>query len=185
MNDIETNEDGIIREFVHIGAQLRDGEDRTKGQVGVLSRDHPAEVPESSQMFLPCFIAMNEDMETLELPGNPATAVGRCHRELTTPGRTATSRLCPEGSMLREQDGTLTILGMFFSWLKHGVTVDRQHKAGVLPLIDVELNMCRQHQHPINGNSNRSSLLTARPNIWPVLGVGHDFLVESLRISLT
>ncbi|MCJ1426662.1 hypothetical protein MMC29_004565 [Sticta canariensis] len=84
--------------------------------------------------------------------------------------------LCTDRSRLREEDGTLTIPGMF-SWLEHGVTVDRQHEAGVLPLIDAELNMYHQHQYPING-------LTARPKIWPVLGVEHGSLVENLRMSL-
>ena len=92
MNDVETHEDGIIREFIQLAAALNKGEGWTGGYVLVLPRVNPEEIPENCQAFLPCFVALADDLETLELPGNSGSGVARCHRQLTTPGRSISSR---------------------------------------------------------------------------------------------
>lgn len=40
-----------------------------EGQVTVLSRNDPGEIQDSSQTILPCFVAVGEDLDTLELNG--------------------------------------------------------------------------------------------------------------------
>ena len=100
MNQIKTSKDGIVSECVHLAVQLEEGEqDGARGQVAVLREDHPGQLPEGNQMLSPCFLAVDKDLETIEIPDEKASAAGRCHRELITPGRIATSRF-PAGVKL-------------------------------------------------------------------------------------
>lgn len=60
---------------------------------------------------------------------------------------------CKNGAELWDQEGTLTVFGMF-SWLETEVTVDGHHKLGVKELIDDEWSMYLHHQHRISDASN-------------------------------
>ena len=92
MNQIETSEDGIPREFIHLAVQLGSDDGQTEGQVAILLKDQAGQWAEDKQMFSPCFLAVGRDLETLELPGEKVSSVGRCHREMITPGHGTTSR---------------------------------------------------------------------------------------------
>ena len=52
-----------------LAATPHEGEGWTGDEVQVISRANPEEIPESRQTFLPCFVALADDLETLELPG--------------------------------------------------------------------------------------------------------------------
>ena len=67
MNEVETNEDGTILEFVQLPVPFTQDDDWTKDKVSALLREDSGEVPEDSCTLLLCFVAIKEDMETLEL----------------------------------------------------------------------------------------------------------------------
>lgn len=94
MNEVVTSDDGTTHEFVQLAAPLskEEVEGWTRGEVSVLSRVDPEEVLECSRTFFPCFVAIADDLETLELPGYTANGVARSHLQLTSSCRSISSR---------------------------------------------------------------------------------------------
>lgn len=55
--------------MIQLAATLHEGQGWSGDDVLVISRANPGEILESRQTFLPCFVALADDLETLELPG--------------------------------------------------------------------------------------------------------------------
>ena len=90
---------------------------------------------------------------------------------------------CENGAEIWDQEGTLTVPGMF-SWLETGVTVDGRHEPGVQGLIDHEWSMYLHHQHRISNASNlgwlRNTLYSITQQIMRQ-DLGHWFLYVATR----
>ena len=92
MNEVRQNRDGIILNLLQLAVQFPIDEDWTKSKISVLSQEEPGHLQEDQLAILPCFTAVDNDLESLEIPGNCASAVVRSHIQLSALRQTILTR---------------------------------------------------------------------------------------------